>query len=226
MSMNLMVKAMSLKVGNPLRKLILIKLADNASDKGECWPSHQHIADQCEVSKSTVRKHIKELSESGFLRIEHRDGPKGNSSNLYYLTLHGVPSKSIGMPSDDTPPMPSDDTRTSHSLEPVIEPIDQAFDFFWQNMSLSKKAKPKGKQAFVKAVKLIKAKDPMHFAKHLVDDTATRFKNQQIGFDKMHPATYLNQSRWEDDYTVDSPQKQTVQINGGGDWAKYGEETL
>lgn len=45
MSMLLMAKAMSTKVGNPLWKLVLIKLADNASDTGECWPSHQHIAD-------------------------------------------------------------------------------------------------------------------------------------------------------------------------------------
>lgn len=32
MSMDLMVKAMKIKVGNPLRKLVLLKLADNASD--------------------------------------------------------------------------------------------------------------------------------------------------------------------------------------------------
>ncbi|EFG1265016.1 helix-turn-helix domain-containing protein, partial [Escherichia coli] len=54
MSMELMVKAMKIRVGNPLRKLVLIKLADNASDQGECWPSYQHIADQCEISKRSV----------------------------------------------------------------------------------------------------------------------------------------------------------------------------
>ncbi|HIA8111342.1 TPA: helix-turn-helix domain-containing protein, partial [Escherichia coli] len=36
MSMSLMAKAMNIKVGNPLRKLVLIKLADNANDNGEC----------------------------------------------------------------------------------------------------------------------------------------------------------------------------------------------
>lgn len=124
MSMLLMVQAMKLKVGNPLRKLVLIKLADNANDQGECWPSYQHVADQCEISKSTVRKHIKDLESAGLLRIEHRDGPKGNSSNLYHLSLHPVPSESIGMPSESIPPVPSDDTRTSHSLEPVKEPVN------------------------------------------------------------------------------------------------------
>ena len=76
MSMELMVRAMKTKVGNPLRKLVLIKLADNASDQGECWPSYQHVADQCEIDRSTVRKHIKQLEAQGLLRIENRCRPK------------------------------------------------------------------------------------------------------------------------------------------------------
>ncbi|WP_288399716.1 helix-turn-helix domain-containing protein [uncultured Serratia sp.] len=150
MSMNLMAQAMSIKVGNPLRKLVLIKIADNANDKGECWPSYQHVADHCECSKSAVRAHIEALIKMGLLTKENRLGVnngKGNTSNLYYLTLDNpVPSESIapcavkkhspmpskstgvcqqvtqGVPSESTPPMPADDTRTSHSFEPVIEP--------------------------------------------------------------------------------------------------------
>lgn len=90
MSMGLMVAAMKLRVGNPLRKLVLIKLADNASDVGECWPSYQHIADQCEISKRSVMNHITALCDAGLLRKEIRKGgPKGNSSNVYFLTLDG-----------------------------------------------------------------------------------------------------------------------------------------
>tara|TARA_R100000951_G_scaffold113678_1_gene116184 strand:- start:3620 stop:4321 length:702 start_codon:yes stop_codon:yes gene_type:complete len=120
--MTLMVLAMKAKVGNPLRKLVLIKLADNANDKGECWPSYQHIADQCEVARSTVRKHIKDLEHSGLLRIENRKGPKGNTSNLYHLTLHPVPSEITPVPSNSTGGVPSDSTRTYHSSEPINEP--------------------------------------------------------------------------------------------------------
>lgn len=171
MSMMLMVKAMQIKTGNPLRKLILLKLADNASDQGECWPSHQHIADLCEVSKSTVRKHIKELCESGLLKITHRDGPKGNSSNLYHLTLGGVPSKSIGMPSDDIGGVPSDDTRTSHSLETVKEPGSTSVEYvvnayheklsgkFSKVVALSNKRK----SAIKKFIKLIDGGDPASY---------------------------------------------------------------
>ena len=92
--------------------------------------------------------------------------------------------------------------------------IDDAFNFFWLNMSLSKKAKPKAISAFSKAITKMKIDDPMHFAQHLVNDTKTRFDNQQIGFDKMHPTTYLNGQRWEDDYTVDkSPESNKAQMN-------------
>lgn len=131
-----MAKAMSLKVGNSLRKLVLIKLADNANDKGECWPSYQHVADQCECSKSAVKDHISALIKMGFISKENRLGVnngKGNTSNVYYLTLDNpvpsesiapVPPKSIAVPSENPPPVPPHGTRTSHSIEPVNEPID------------------------------------------------------------------------------------------------------
>ncbi|WP_373629729.1 helix-turn-helix domain-containing protein [Klebsiella variicola subsp. variicola] len=90
MSMDLMVQAMKIKVGNPLRKLVLLKLADNASDLGECWPSYQHIADQCEISKRSVMNHIEALCECGLIKKELRTGPKGNSSNVYQLNLRSA----------------------------------------------------------------------------------------------------------------------------------------
>ncbi|MEN5258650.1 helix-turn-helix domain-containing protein [Pseudomonas protegens] len=139
MSMGLMVAAMKIRVGNPLRKLVLIKLADNASDMGECWPSYQHIADQCEISKRSVMNHIAALCEAGLLRKEIRKGgPKGNSSNVYFLTLDGgaPPAPGVvqqihqgnaaGSPPSESPALGGSAgaaPRTSHSSEPVNEPV-------------------------------------------------------------------------------------------------------
>ncbi|MBM0410199.1 helix-turn-helix domain-containing protein, partial [Klebsiella pneumoniae] len=99
MSMTLMAKAMAIKTGNPIRKLVLIKLADNANDSGECWPSYKHIADHCECSKSAVRYHIDALISMGLLVKENRPGVKngkGNASNLYCMNLDNpMPPKSI-----------------------------------------------------------------------------------------------------------------------------------
>lgn len=149
--MTLMAKAMEIKVGNPLRKLILLKLADNANDKGECWPSYKHIADQCETSRRSVIAHIDALVELGLINIRHRKAAQGNKSNLYQLDLSGgvktAPPKQGKKGGENTALPPSEDTsppsaidsppsealapppsaaaapRTSHSSESVMEPV-------------------------------------------------------------------------------------------------------
>ncbi|ECY2306583.1 helix-turn-helix domain-containing protein [Salmonella enterica] len=139
MSMNLMAKAMSIKVGNPLRKLVLIKLADNANDEGECWPSYQHIADQCEVSRSTVKSHIRALEDMGLLKREFRRKGELNQSNVFYLTLdnaqqpapesggagaaRGGAGAARGGAGADLGGGAGAAPRTYHSFEPVKEPL-------------------------------------------------------------------------------------------------------
>lgn len=144
MSMTLMARAMAIKVGSPLRKLVLMKLADNANDRGECWPSYQHVADQCECSKSAVKTHISALVALGLIAKENRLGVnngKGNTSNLYYLTLNAVSTGSPETPapgsaadpavsmaysaesSNATPPVSADGTRSSHFQDPVKDPV-------------------------------------------------------------------------------------------------------
>ena len=139
MSMDLMVQAMKIKVGNPLRKLVLLKLADNASDLGECWPSYQHIADQCEISKRSVMNHIDALCECGLIKKELRTGPKGNSSNVYQLNLRSagdspggsanrsLPGAGDSLPGAGDSPGGSAGAapRISHSFEPVIESVNE-----------------------------------------------------------------------------------------------------
>ncbi|HCU2153940.1 TPA: helix-turn-helix domain-containing protein [Escherichia coli] len=140
MSMELMVKAMKIRVGNPLRKLVLVKLADNASDQGECWPSYQHIADQCEISKRSVMNHITALCESGLVKKVSRKGEKGNSSNIYLLRLDGAKDSPGGSANNSLPSAANspggagvapgggagDSPRTSHSFEPVKEPVNES----------------------------------------------------------------------------------------------------
>jgi DNA-binding transcriptional regulator YhcF (GntR family) len=133
--MNLMVKAMQVSVGNPIKKLVLLKLADNSSDSGECWPSYQHIADQCEISKRSAMRYIDQLAKDGFLRVEKRKvSANHNLTNVYHLTINvsknSSDTDSLGSdtqsPGSDTQSLGGSDTqspRTSHSLEPVNEPI-------------------------------------------------------------------------------------------------------
>ena len=134
MSMILMVQAMKCRIGNPARKLVLIKLADNANDHGQCYPSYQHIADQCEISKRSVINHIKCLESDGLIKKIHRKNEKGNTSNLYKLQLtpgektapEGVKNLHKGSAESAPPPSENSAPRTSHSSEPVNESKESA----------------------------------------------------------------------------------------------------
>lgn len=129
MSMLLMVAAMKSKIGNPIRKLVLIKLADNANDEGICWPSYRHIADHCEIDRKTAMRHIQWLEDNKFLSKTYRkDDERGNKSNVYRVDIaSGI--EHLGAQNDQPsttespPPSPTESPRTSHSLEPIIEPV-------------------------------------------------------------------------------------------------------
>lgn len=220
MSMELMVKAMKTKVGNPLRKLVLVKLADNASDQGECWPSYQHIADQCEIDRSTVRKHIKHLAAQGFLRIENRDGPKGNSSNLYYLVLGRVGQnstpvgpESTGVGAQPTAPVGPESTRTSHPSEPVKEPktlcaseveLAEAFEVFWK-LYPNKKSKKDARKAWEKLKPSAELRHTLMTAlgNHRISRDWTKDDGQYVPM----ASTWLNGERWTDELVPASAAK-------------------
>lgn len=213
MSMELMVKAMKTKVGNPLRKLVLIKLADNANDMGECWPSYQHIADQCEIGRSTVKVHIRELEKSGLLRREFRRKGELNQSNVFHLALEGGAAPALGGGAADNPPGAGDNPgggagaapRTSHSSEPVKEPVKPkvadapdsvAFDRFWALYP-----RKVGKSAAEKAWAKIKVTADLFdlMAKSLAAWTVSTDWTKDGGQFIPHAATWLNGKRWEDE---------------------------
>ena len=115
MSMRLMVQAMNCEVGNPARKLVLLKLADNANDDGICFPSYQYIADKCEMTRRSAISHIEYLIKMGLVSKKERKNKDGSISNLYFLHLEQG-SENFALGSENISP------RTSHSLEPVNEP--------------------------------------------------------------------------------------------------------
>ena len=122
MSMRLMVQAMNCKVGNPARKLVLLKLADNANDDGICFPSYQYIADKCEMTRRSAINHIEYLIKMGLVSKKERKNKDGSISNLYFLHLEqgsenfALGGENISLGSEKFAPI------TSHSLEPVNEP--------------------------------------------------------------------------------------------------------
>lgn len=93
--------------------------------------------------------------------------------------------------------------------DPFIEPFEK---IFWI-AGMRKVGKDKCKTAFKSKYKEWRKETGGsidEFAKFLADDIQCRLRTQQFGFDKMHPTTYLNGSRWADE-KPELPQSTTQQ---------------
>lgn len=67
-------------------KAVLSVLADHADEDNLCWPSHQKVADQCDRSRRTVVRIVKNLVDSGLVEIMQQGGTSENfSSNTYRI---------------------------------------------------------------------------------------------------------------------------------------------
>lgn len=86
MSIRAITWAFDQKTGSPLTKFVLIKLADNANEhSGLCLPSLETIAEQTEMSKSTVIRHIRKLEELRLLEVQRQKVGDTNLPNQYRL---------------------------------------------------------------------------------------------------------------------------------------------
>lgn len=116
-------------LGNPIRKLVALKLADNASDQGVCWPSISTIAKHSNCSDRSVKTHILYLKEMGFLDIKRQY----NQSNYYSFNVSALAASlkagagdSLGGAGDAPEqgqeiPKQGQEVPTNHQ-EPSIEP--------------------------------------------------------------------------------------------------------
>lgn len=156
MSFKLMVQAFEARVGNPLRKLVLIKLADQANDNGVCWPSYETLAFHCETTRRSVITHVKQLEVDGFLRIERvYDKEAGkNKSNRYHLTIekkvlssgeNNSLVKELHHPSENnSPPLVKELHHPSEGASP--KPITESINTESINESVKSAPKTKAKK--------------------------------------------------------------------------------
>ena len=79
MSVKIMSLVWEIKGLLPAQKLILLKIADNADDRGSCYPSREYIAKKCECSTRTVTRAISHFEKLGILSHKRRF----NKSNVY-----------------------------------------------------------------------------------------------------------------------------------------------
>lgn len=232
MSIKLMSKVWAMECDNNTQKLILLKIADNASDEGGCWPSHSTIAKHCQCDRRTVIRHIKILEEKGWLRVQRRFDNQGcKTSNFYILNLPdhvtqdhmGSDTMSHTLVTEDHIPSDTGSHKPSfnHKNEPSKEPItvcsdaEKCFEDVWWCYP-TKVNKKKAKTLFVNYIKKHKL-EPNEFAAKLVTDIQKRVSIEQFGFDRLHFTTYINGERWNDDYKFGDNRRMEV-MNAANDF--------
>lgn len=106
----------------------------------------------------------------------------------------------------------SEQVRTECKKSPSLhEETDLAFEEIFWLAGMVKGGKAKAKSAFrtqFKAWRKESGGTPEQFAQFLADDIASR-KGKQFGFDKLHPSTYLNGQRWNDEKPAPEPTQST-----------------
>ncbi|MEP5731065.1 MAG: helix-turn-helix domain-containing protein [Sulfitobacter sp.] len=98
--------AANVKGLKPAAKIVLIQLADfHNKETGQCNPSAQRLADECEMGRATLFRHMTILEECGLITRHARgDGDGGRGSNQYELHLDIALGPSSGSKGGDNGP--------------------------------------------------------------------------------------------------------------------------
>lgn len=72
----------------PAPKLVLMALADEADDRGFCFPSQRHLAEKCNITERSVRRMVRLLARLQHIAIEQRfKKDRARTSNGYRLAI-------------------------------------------------------------------------------------------------------------------------------------------
>jgi hypothetical protein len=225
MSFEAMSWAIRQKTKSAGSKLVLLLLANHANGySGQCNPSHKLLADECEMSVSALKVHIKCLESQELLSI-HRASRDGVSlPNQYALHLNKVGQnltdgvricpkvgQNLMEGGSESDGGVGQNLATNQEVKPGIKPVTETaqkdpigFASFWQAYP-KKTAKPaallKFKSAKLKAGELDAILTDIETRKQADDWT------KENGKYVPNPATYLSQRRWEDGETAHTAKK-------------------
>lgn len=96
MSVRVMSAVWDMPMDSSAQKLVLLALADNANDAGECYPSLTTISRKTSLDERTVRRAIRQLQQLGFMSVAERAG----RSSLFSISLTTLKNAT---PINDTP---------------------------------------------------------------------------------------------------------------------------
>lgn len=178
----------------PAAKIVLYWLADHFNgETGLCFPSLKKLADECEMDKSTIVRHLKALEEAGLIQRQVRTRVNGSQTSTSYL-LHLTPVAKRDSPCSKTqqPPVAKCDPHNL-VINNLVNLTSYTFDDAWA-------AYPRkvGKGAARKAWEKAKAK----VAPDVLSANLAEYVDSLAGADTRyipHLSTWLNGERWDDE---------------------------
>lgn len=109
------------------RKMVAVKLADHADDKGRgIWPSVETIAAKCDLSCRTVQRVLSDFVKEGILRVVSDGGNGPGDTRRYDFDMGIVRSLPMAVaPPDSRPVKPENKGDT---VSPLAEPMGDTDD--------------------------------------------------------------------------------------------------
>ena len=205
----------------PATKIVLYWLADcHNGETGKCFPSINHLASVCEMSRRSVEGHLTALEQIGLIkRFNQFRDRGGKTSNSYVLELMGTTEHNSSADTDtqnlrmvceksahgDTQNLRMNnlvsnnlgkETNTSSSKD------DGDMDFF-ERVFWSKYPKKVGKKAAYKSFKAIMKqvdRGNVHYGDFLTgfEKSFSSMQGKDLQYVK-HFATWLNGEHWTDE---------------------------
>ena len=224
------VKALTWAFDQPISatdKVVLLALADYANEHGLCWPSISSLVQRAHVGERTVQRALQSLEDAGFITRERRKRENGSdTSNIYRLCLERVcqdvsggvnlaphhagegviQTGGEGVTQTGGEGGLHDTPRTvikNHHKEPSNILVDSEFEEFWAVYPKRAPHPNPKKKARESYIGIRKKKVSHETIINAVRKYAELRKNEDPKF-TAQAVTWLNQWRFNDDYTLDS----------------------
>lgn len=161
-------------------------------------------------SETAVKSTLKELKECGYLEIEKTHNEKGHFNYIY--VIHEKP---MFLPEGENPPMdnPSVENPTQltnkiinkqiyntdeiKNLTTSSEPLEDKFEEFWE-LYPRKVSKAKAKVSYTNSLKKTTSDVILNGLKNYINEIKEKKTEEKY---IAHPTTWLNQERWNDEYS-------------------------
>lgn len=220
----------NIKGSKSTAKFIFLKLCDNASDEGYCWPSLSTVAEACACSKDTVRNSIKSFKDKNLVSVTERTR-KNNSqaANGYQINielLHELSAIVKTTPLEPIPPLePSGSSLNHNKNHQPLPPLhggcekpstkkrteyeySDEFMKLWNHEKTPRFARDASKkQSFIKWNKITRNGKDENAKKEIMDGWIRHvLKREHSGINVKYLDTFLNPKEewWKKDWEIEA----------------------